>query len=805
MFRRAATAVLCIAEALAAASAADDLRAIRSLELDPQRCYRVRDAFLEREDLKLYFTDGHLIFAKPLRERTFAALFLATSPSDVGELLLIPPTPAERQSAARHLGETILNEKFRNAMLFFTDDTEEALLAAIRKASSHRLDPAEGERIAPRWSSVLRNLIDSSAPRILLDLRAERGLAAGFFAAAVRGSARGRFDVVVNPDSPEQVAAGRFAWADNRPYYETWCRFEARSYRSGAKTAAAAPARLQNYRIETRLAADLNMEVNLGADLVLSAPPARALGFDLSDRLEVTAVRIEGAPVEFLQSRQSGAGARRGDGNSLVVVQLPAGLAADRAHRIDFEYRGTVVTDAGSGVYSVGNRDNWYPRAGLGKTTYELAFRYPARLDLVATGTRVEHEVRGGERLARFRSGQPIRMAGFNLGDYAAASREVEGFRIEVRATKTVESRLQPVKRPVMLPRLPAGRRRGAGRSESPILLVPPPPAANPADGIERVADESAAAFAYFLRRFGKPALPVTVVSPAPGDFGQGLPGLVYASTLSYFRRGDRLLQPLPQETQRFYADLLRPHEIAHQWWGSLVHVERDKDIWLMEALATYSSLLWLEERRGAPERNAALAEFRRNLLRKADGETLESAGPIVLGRRLRSPQLPDAYRTIVYEKGAWILHMLRGILGDDAFFGMLRQLCAAHEAGPTTTEAFRALAAGFVPAGHHDPDLRDFFDQWVYGTGIPRLEVEWKQTARGGTHHFRARVRQSGVPAYFPLRVPVEVHTLPGRSLVKTVLAGDGEAEAGFSVALRNPASRVVLDPEAWLLAEVR
>ena len=789
--------------ALAASDAASDLQTIKTLELDPQQCYRVRDVFLEREDVKLYFTDGHVIFGKPLLGRTVSALFLATRQTDIGEILVIPPTAAERASVARFLGETILSEKFRNAMMFFTDDTPEALKAAIRKSPLNRLDSDEGARIAPRWSVILRNLVEASASRMLLDLYSGRGTEDGFFAAAIRGGVHGRFDVVVDRTLPEQVVAGQLVRSGGRSYYEVWTRFMARSYRNGKSSPYAEAARLEDYRIDTRLSADLHMSVRAAASLVISDSRARALGFDLSGNLEVEAVRIAGQEVDFLQQRLVGPRRDSGSDNAPVVVILPRSLAEGQRYPIEFEYRGKIVSDAGSGVYYVANRQNWYPRLGFQRTRYELGFRYPGNLDLVATGSLVEDSTVEGTRSMRFRSERPIRLAAFNLGDYAAARREVDGFRVEVRATRNVEERLQPPRTPVVLPPSSLrGRRRE--RVDSPVLVLPSPPPDSPAEDIERIADDSADAFRFFLHRFGEPAMPVTVISPVPSFFGQGFPGLVYASTLSYFERGDRVLRNLAAGTQRFYADLMRPHEIAHQWWGNVVTSMMDKDAWIMEALATYSSLLWLEETRGVAERNLALVEFRDNLLRKDERGTVESAGPIVLGRRLRTSKLPQAHRVIVYEKGAWVMHMLRGILGDESFFSMLRQLCDQYSEIPVTTERFRLHAAGFVPDGYHDPTLRDFFEQWVHGTGIPRLSVDWKQTSGGGRHRFQLRLDQSQVPDHFTLSVPIEVHTLPGRSLVKHVVAGLDD-EAGFSVVLRNPASRVVIDPDSWLLAEKR
>ncbi len=802
MLLRLVTATISAALALGAADGAADLRKIRSLELDPERCYRVRDVYLEREDVKLYFTDGHLIFAKPVLGRTIAALFVATSQTDVGEVLVIPPLPSERESMARFLDETILNEKFRNAMMFFTDDTPEALEEAIERSAAHSLDAEAGARIAPRWSVVLRNLLEGSALRVLTDLYSAQSAAAGFFVAVIRGTTLGRFDVVVDHTLPEQVVAGQMVRSQGREYYEVWCRFEGRSVRSGLRQAPPQPARLEDYRIAARLGADLHMQVKAEATLAIHDPAARALSFEISDKLALSAVRIAGEPVEFLQHSQAVPRHRRSADDSLAVVLLPDRLADAGRYPIEFEYAGKVVSDAGSGVYYVGDRGNWYPRIGWDYSDFELTFRYPSNLDLVATGERVEDAADGGMRMSRFVSGKPIRLAGFNLGNYVSASRMVEEYRVEVRATKSVERRLQPPRTPVIMPApvLPGRRRRQAA---PPVVVLPAPPVADPSEDINRIADESSDAFRYFLGLFGEPAMPVTVVSPVPGGFGQGFPGLVYASTLSYFERGDRPLRDLSGDAQRFFADLMRPHEIAHQWWGNVVTSQMDRDTWIMEGLATYSSVLWIEHRKGIAERNEVLAAFRQNLLRKVDGQTVESAGPIILGHRLRTSKLPEAYRVIVYEKGAWILHMLRGIIGDENFFAMLRQLCEQRAGEPVTTEQFQALAARFVPEGHGDVGLRDFFDQWVHGTGIPRIAVDWDQTASGGRHRFEMRISQTGVPEYFPLQVPVEVHTLPGRSLVRTVSVGDGADPSRVSIVLRNPASRVAIDPQASLLAD--
>ena len=103
--------------------------------------------------------------------------------------------------------------------------------------------------------------------------------------------------------------------------------------------------------------------------------------------------------------------------------------------------------------------------------------------------------------------------------------------------------------------------------------------------------------------KFGPPALPHLTVSPIPGTFGQGFPGLIYLSTLSYLKNLPRGSAPHGQANEMFFQDLLQSHETAHQWWGNRVTTASYRDNWLMEALASYSALLYLEKSKGAQHR----------------------------------------------------------------------------------------------------------------------------------------------------------------------------------------------------------
>jgi hypothetical protein len=289
----------------------------------------------------------------------------------------------------------------------------------------------------------------------------------------------------------------------------------------------------------------------------------------------------------------------------------------------------------------------------------------------VATGEVVEERDEGDVHFSRRRSAVPLRLAGFNLGEYKVASANRGSLRVDVYANKSVEASLAPQRREVLLPApptSPVGRSQRQPPAPQPVLIQPPPP--DPASQIESLANEVAEAFEFLAARFGDPPLRTLAVSPIPGAFGQGFPGLIYLSTLSYLSPRERPQFATQSIQQLFFSEILVAHEVAHQWWGNTITTAGYRDEWIMEALANYSALLLLERKRGTRALEGMLERYRDHLMEKgANGQPIESAGPLHLGARLETSETPEAYRAIVYEKGTWVIHMLRRRLGDAAFF----------------------------------------------------------------------------------------------------------------------------------------
>lgn len=229
-------------------------------------------------------------------------------------------------------------------------------------------------------------------------------------------------------------------------------------------------------------------------------------------------------------------------------------------------------------------------------------------------------------------------------------------------------------------------------------------------------------------------------------------------------------------------------HETAHQWFGDAVTEADWHHLWLSEGFADYFAAVFFERQGSATGRGPAeLARWMVLLAEEVFAYDAGGGGPIV------DPAAPDGdYLQLLtpanYEKGAWVLHMLRHELGDESFFAGIRDYYATFRDGVAWSSDFERtmeLASG--------RDLGWFFAQWLGRPGHPVLEVETTPAAGGGT---RVTVRQ--VQPEDPWRLTVDLAlTGPGGERRERIELTGREAE----VVVDDPVSGVTLDPDGWLL----
>jgi aminopeptidase N len=228
-------------------------------------------------------------------------------------------------------------------------------------------------------------------------------------------------------------------------------------------------------------------------------------------------------------------------------------------------------------------------------------------------------------------------------------------------------------------------------------------------------------------------------------------------------------------------------HEIAHQWFGNAVTPADWPHLWLSEGFATYFGALFFEHADG-------MERFRRMV----DGMRQGYLRATVHDRPVVDTLQSDLFALLnanSYQKGGLILHMLRGLVGDSAFFRGVRSYYRAHEHGNARSEDLRRALE--EAAGR---DLGWFFEQWLRGPGHPRLALTttWDAARREAV----VSVRQVQSTAWPTFRLPLTVELTTARGTTRRSLEMTGR-EAALRVPLDEAPTRVVLDPDGWLLIE--
>jgi aminopeptidase N len=293
---------------------------------------------------------------------------------------------------------------------------------------------------------------------------------------------------------------------------------------------------------------------------------------------------------------------------------------------------------------------------------------------------------------------------------------------------------------------------------------------------------------------FGQYPLDHMAVTEIPRSHGQAFSGLLHLSWGTF------------QEEDKFYQESFRSHEVSHQWWGHIVGWKTYHDQWLSEGFATYSGLWFAQVTTKDNKKFFDLLKRYRDDIIKGDPEVKgvgSKAGPIWLGYRLDNSKSFD-YDILVYEKGAYILHMLRNMLmdfgtrSDEKFIEMLRDYATAYRGKSPTTRDFQEIVEK-----HVGTDMDWFFNQWVYGTEIPKYTYSHSIEKVGDKYQVTLKVKQERVSPGFKMLVPVVLNYKPEGYSVFKVWVDQPEQDIKLPL-VPLPVSELVFNPYYAVLCEV-
>jgi aminopeptidase N len=225
-------------------------------------------------------------------------------------------------------------------------------------------------------------------------------------------------------------------------------------------------------------------------------------------------------------------------------------------------------------------------------------------------------------------------------------------------------------------------------------------------------------------------------------------------------------------------------HEVAHQWFGDSVTEGDWHHLWLSEGFATYFAAIFFERAEGP-------ARFRQMMLDAKDRYVKDADA---VSRPVYDPSVTDLFKLLNrnnYEKGGWVLHMLRGLMGDEKFFAGVRDYYRTYRDGNALTEDFRR-----VMERHAGRPLEWFFQQWIYRPGFPALEAAWRWDAAAKRLRLTITQKQPGAAFRLPLEVEFEEGGAPRRERVEL-----GAREQTFDFRLDGKPRGLRVDPDEWVL----
>ncbi|WP_263821061.1 M1 family metallopeptidase [Salinibacter sp.] len=426
----------------------------------------------------------------------------------------------------------------------------------------------------------------------------------------------------------------------------------------------------------------------------------------------------------------------------------PPDLAVGQTRTFRIEYAGVPEDGLIIGTNRHGDRtffgDNWPNRARhwlpvvdhlADKATVEFRVTAPARYDVVSNGARVHDSTSGDTRHTHWRTDVPLppKVMVIGVADFAVDSAgTVDGV--------PVQSWVYP-------------EDRGPGLKD--LGQAPP---------ILRFFEENLGPYPY--------AKLANVQSTTRYGGMENAAAIFYSETAVADGEDDTSLLA---------------HEIAHQWYGNTVTEADWPHLWLSEGVATYLTGLYLEHARGAAALTRYMAAARRQVVQFHDANP---DTPLV-DTTYSDPN--ELLNTNPYQKGGWVLHMLRREVGTDTFWRGLRAYYERYRDGNASTRDFRAVMEDVS-----GQDLEAFFDQWTRRPGHPVIEGTWRHDAAAGECVVTLRQTQDEPPFVVP--VPVALGESPSRT---TTLFMRGR-EAQSRVDCPQAPSSVTLDPNIDLLAEL-
>jgi hypothetical protein len=678
---------------------------------------KIFDYTIERDVGKFYLKTGDIYLGKPIFGKEYAFVF-----SGIGEFNFKPPTRVEQEQLERFFETKELVKSFNALVIFVGDTMIKQLRNDLKFAANERTDKYNSE-----LEDCLEYITDEDSKYIKYSIAKtilEGNLNDQFFAHIVEDG-EDPFAFEVDPYQVEEIRFLRSLWINYKQSnsYEVINQFHKKQDYSSLMSLTDETKNnidVIHYKLDGII--DDGLDFSCGTEMTFKAKKdnQKWLRLRLFHKSEIDSIFwANGDTVEHFKYEE----------NSNLWIHCTTPFKKDSTYKLKIYYHGELIDRARINWFYIWSSISWYPKQnGKDKAIFDITFHTPERYTFVSVGEqKFYNEVEDDFIHSQWVTDKPIRNASFNIGVFKEFEVDEEGI---PPATVLISEE---------------GHLEMAHTLGQAGIL-------SGSDMEKQVAADVANSLAFYQDTFGPCPAKKLYATEIPHHHGEAFPGLIHLSWTTF------------QQTDKWgRSEVFRGHEVAHQWWGIGVDFKTYHDQWLSEGFADYSGLWYMQTVLKDNEKFFnILGKWKTDILenRKFLVGSGQEAGPIWLGYRNVTSDTKEDFSIIVYKKGAWILHMLRNMMLDlrtmkeDRFRNMIKDYYTTYMNKSASTIDFQR-----VVEKHINKDMDWFFDQWVYGTGIPEYNFSWSSNLlKNGNYLVQCRVYQENVAKDFQMYVPIQV-----------------------------------------------
>ncbi|HKW89935.1 MAG TPA: M1 family aminopeptidase [Candidatus Acidoferrales bacterium] len=769
---------------------------------DGSKAAVVENLSIVHDRIHITLVSGTIQFSQPANGVVFGAAFTGR-----GRIEIAPPNADEAQQLELFTKQKSLSLDFTQAAFSFTDDTFDEVAGQVKWMNS--ADTSLGKLYADR-QRTREDLAAEIVPRIYEGVVSADRKQSAYFLADMKTSNFGwvlaRYDAL----DLEEISIGRYiSWGSPVEEFDTWLSFpagNANPFQINSNPLAKEVFLVHDYQIDATVTGGADLSATTKVSLQYQSSGEKVLLFVLSANLRISSIKDgQGNSLQFFQAQDpKGRVPTYGD---YVAVTLPQPTHAGQNATFTFQYEGKrLIQKVGTGNYFCPSY-GWYPGIQndfAARSNFEMTFHTPKKLMLVATGDKVSDQVDGNWNVTTWKSPVPQAVAGFAFGDYKVYDNKVGNIDVQVYANRNPDDLLAFINE-IAHPNLP-----GSGENANPLSAMG---TLDPSATIKTVGTELGNNLRVFENYFGPLPFDRLAATNIPYSYGQGWPMLLYLDVISFL--DDTQRHVLGIQDQIRISDFFRAHEVSHQWWGHEVGWRTYHDQWLSEGFAQFSGNLYVQFRDSPKEYINRLKTDREELFSKNRfGYRYADLGPIWMGTRLSSSLSPGGYQTVIYNKGGYVLEMLRAMMfnsrnqnPDEEFKAMMQDFTKTFSGKSASTEDFKAMVEKHMMPhmdldGNHRMDW--FFIEYVYGTGEAQYHLNYSvQQTPDNKWAVTGTLEQSGVPDGWKDLIPLYVK-MNGKSIRLGLVAAMGKTTP-LKFTLPVQPEKLSLNDEDEMLVEIK